>query len=306
MTDRSPACRPWLLATAWLTLCLALFTPQPALASGVGKILALIQQALGGKALPAAGPASDGDALTYDSTTDALVWEAGSGSGDLTSITETGDALTITNGTGPVPDIAAHANVEGLADAAATDGNFLVGNGTIFVAESGATARASLGLDTSTADNRLLRADGTTGATQDSGVTLDDSDNMTGVASIAVTNSATVSGNSKGKTFHGTTAAVADLSLDFTEAATQTNTQSTDVAFTTTINSLPPSGSCSAITVIVTSTSGGNITYPSAWRWLGTAPTTLAAGEVLCLQLIATSNAESGVIACATVVGDGS
>lgn len=40
------------------------------------------------------------------------------------------------------------AKLDNVANAAVTDGNFLVGNGTAFVAESGATARASLALDT--------------------------------------------------------------------------------------------------------------------------------------------------------------
>jgi len=38
--------------------------------------------------------------------------------------------------------------LDNVSNAAVTDGNFLVGNGTAFVAESGATARASLSLDT--------------------------------------------------------------------------------------------------------------------------------------------------------------
>ena len=40
------------------------------------------------------------------------------------------------------------AKLDNVSNAAVTDGNFLVGNGTAFVAESGATARASLGLTT--------------------------------------------------------------------------------------------------------------------------------------------------------------
>lgn len=70
----------------------------------------------------------------------------GGGSGDLTAITETGSGITITSGTGPVPDLALEAGLEAIAGLAKTDGNVIVGDGSTWVAESGATARTSLGL----------------------------------------------------------------------------------------------------------------------------------------------------------------
>lgn len=46
--------------------------------------------------------------------------------------------------------------LDAIADLAVTDGNFIVANGTTFVAESGATARASLGVDLSTKGTILV------------------------------------------------------------------------------------------------------------------------------------------------------
>lgn len=67
-----------------------------------------------------------------------------------------------------------------------TDGNFLVGNGTAFVGESGATARASMGLVSSTTDNAIIRADGTTGGTQNSGVIISDVNAITGLTGLTL------------------------------------------------------------------------------------------------------------------------
>ena len=59
-----------------------------------------------------------GTTALVNRTAAQVLTSLGIGAGaDLTAITETGDALTVTNGTGPAPDLAAHANVEGLADA---------------------------------------------------------------------------------------------------------------------------------------------------------------------------------------------
>lgn len=62
-------------------------------------------------------------------------------------------------------------------------------------------------------DNRLLRADGT-GAVQDSGITVDDTDNITGVATLTTTGDVTVGGN---LTVDGTTTTVNSTNLDVTD-----------------------------------------------------------------------------------------
>jgi hypothetical protein len=97
------------------------------------------------------------------------------------------------------------AELAAIAALAVTDSNFIVGNGTTWVAESGATARTSLGLGTlatqngtfsdavlgpaSATDNAVARFDATTGKlVQDSAVTIADTGVMTVVATDAGTN----------------------------------------------------------------------------------------------------------------------
>lgn len=91
---------------------------QPVMAGVVtiGTLPGFIAQALLVASLPITAP-TDGQALTYVSSTGRLTWATiASGSGDLTEIQETGDALVIASGTGPVPSISAHARVEDEAD----------------------------------------------------------------------------------------------------------------------------------------------------------------------------------------------
>ena len=90
---------------------------------------------------------SDGSNTTTLANGETLT--ASGGSGVAVTVTANGDAVSIA-GTGTVADVA------GLST---TDGGFIVGNGSNFVLESGATARASLGLTIGTdvqAQNAIL------------------------------------------------------------------------------------------------------------------------------------------------------
>ena len=84
-------------------------------------------------------------------TTVTIVWDSGSLSSETLAISVSKldanghvDASKITSGT--LPNARLDQQVQDVAGLAVTDGNFIVGDGSNFVAENGATARASLGL----------------------------------------------------------------------------------------------------------------------------------------------------------------
>ena len=84
-------------------------------------------------------------------TTVTIVWDSGSLSSETLAISVSKldanghvDAAKILSGT--LPNARLDQQVQDVAGLAVTDGNFIVGNGSNFVAESAATARASLGL----------------------------------------------------------------------------------------------------------------------------------------------------------------
>lgn len=106
----------------------------------------------------------------------------GGGSGDLTAVTETGDALTVTNGTGPIPDLAAHANVEGLADA----GTMVAGD-LFYATSSTAIARLAKG----TADQTLRMNAGATAPEWDTVA----AGGWDGTTSVAMTGSISLTGD---------------------------------------------------------------------------------------------------------------
>lgn len=86
-------------------------------------------------------------AALLDVSAPGLVCKATDGS-PVSRTLAVGTGLSISNATGGGgnPTISLHGNLVAIAGITPTDGVFLVGNGTTFVAESGATARASLGL----------------------------------------------------------------------------------------------------------------------------------------------------------------
>jgi hypothetical protein len=141
--------------------------------------------------------ADSGGALSIDLDSETLTFTGGTGidtSGSGNAVTFAIDSTvatlsgtqTLTNKTidasqlsGTVANARLDAQLQDVAGLAVTDGNFIVGDGSNFVAESGATARTSLGLGTAAvtntgissgnvfvattgvADNDFLRIDGT-------------------------------------------------------------------------------------------------------------------------------------------------
>ncbi len=59
-----------------------------------------------------------------------------------------------------------------------------------------------------------------------------------------------------------------------------------------------------AVTVLISSTAGGTLTFPAEWGWLGSKPESLTAGQRLYLTI--TAIASDDAVAVATVVGTGS
>ena len=99
-----------------------------------------------------AGPGIDNYVLTYDNGTSSWGAEAVAGGGDLlaaNNLSDLANASTARTNLGVAigSDVQAYdAQLADVAGLSPTDGAFIVGDGANFVAESGATARTSLGL----------------------------------------------------------------------------------------------------------------------------------------------------------------
>jgi len=89
--------------------------------------------------------------IVYNNTSGAFTvqFKTASGTGFTFGTTEKTIAILYSNGTNIVEVINNTSQLQDLSDIAVTNGNFIVGDGTNLVAESGATARTSIGLGTS-------------------------------------------------------------------------------------------------------------------------------------------------------------
>lgn len=88
--------------------------------------------------------------IVVNSTSGAhtVQFKTASGTGFTFGATEKTTAILYSDGTNIVEVINNTQNLQDLADLANTDGNFIVGDGSNLVAESGATARTSMGVGT--------------------------------------------------------------------------------------------------------------------------------------------------------------
>lgn len=169
-------------------------------------------------------------------------------------------------------------------------------DGTFDVGPYGQFAGSALG----TSDIRRYRSAAKTW-------TIDDG--AGGAATVAVVGSLTATGAVKaGTRYSGTVAVMSGSAVDFAAAPILTKAVTGNLTLTTTVNSLPASGTGCGQTIILTADGSGPYTlaFPSAWQWLGTKPSSLAASTSAVLSLTAYGNAESQVIACYTVLGTGS
>jgi hypothetical protein len=167
--------------------------------------------------------------------------------------TLTNKSIVATQLTGTVANARLDAQLQDVAGLAVTDGNFIVGNGSNFVAESGATVRTSLGLGTSAtldtgisntnvakftsgvADNDFLRVDGTdiegrsaSEVLSDIGAQASDAQ-LTDVAGLAVTDGNFIVGN--GSNFVAESGATVRTSLGLgTAAVLDTGISNTNIA----------------------------------------------------------------------------
>jgi len=111
-------------------------------ASAAGSILFKEDTDNGTNAVTLIGPAATADVtVTLPAATDTLV-------GKATTDTLTNKSIDASQLTGTVANARLDQQLQDVAGLAVTDGNFIVGDGSNFVAENGATVRTSLGLGT--------------------------------------------------------------------------------------------------------------------------------------------------------------
>lgn len=236
--------------------------------------------------LPPAG--TDGFLLSSEGADEDPIWIAPpAASGDLTEVQETGDAIIIASGTGPIPSFSAHANVEVVADAAVTADTFLGGTGAVLAMRTEAQVKTSLGLETTSTDNAIARFNGTTGGTQNSTPTIQDD------GSIKVNASH----------YASTVVSCSDATaIDPRDGAVQTLTLSGNQTFGFEAAALEASVGKAVVLYVTGDGSIRTLTFDADWLFpTGNMPATLAANAKASLHLTSTSNADTGIYAVWTV-----
>lgn len=155
------------------------------------------------------------------------------------------------------------AGLSDIAGLAVTDGNFVVGDGANWVAESGATARTSLGLGTLAVENTSAVPAMTYAGTQSLADNIVDQPKLQDYSETV---------NAIGSTGGGTQ----DIDLELGNVITATVDTS---ANTFTFSNPPASGSAGSFTLILTNGGSQTVNWPASVDWAGgTSPTLTAAG----------------------------
>lgn len=107
-----------------------------------------------------------------------------------------------------------------------------------------------------------------------------------------------------GKTYLGTVTVLSDASIDFGDGAIQTLAISANTTFTTTLSSMGTAGRACSVYVTTDGTLR-TLTFPAAWKWLGSKPASLASSSTGLLGLVARGPNENDIVAVWTVLGSG-
>jgi len=163
------------------------------------------------------------------------------------------------------------ANLDQIAALTPTDGNFIVGNGSAWIVESGATALASLGITASAAE--LNYNDITTlGTSQASKV-------VTANASGDVTLSEELKAKSYNETYATASSSSGSLTIDC-ETGNVFQVTLTENVTSTTFSNPPASGTAYGFTLrVIQDSTARTIAWPAAVDWAGASAPTLSSGS---------------------------
>lgn len=157
-------------------------------------------------------PTADGTSGQYLKTDGSGQWSWGdpSGSGDVTAIGDCASGACFTEAGGHAGTLYFEGSTANDYEIALTGANASADRTITLPDETGSVVVAASAFAT---DNRVLRSDGTGVSAQSTGITVDDSNNVSGIGTLGLTGAVTISANSAAITHSGsTTLAIASTS----------------------------------------------------------------------------------------------